>query len=52
VLPLVLMLRMTAIAWRRRRLFGKFVRSAPLVALLVLSWSAGECAGYLGAPAA
>ena len=52
VLPLVLMLRMTAIAWKRRRLFGKFVRSAPLVALLVLSWSAGECAGYLGAPAA
>jgi hypothetical protein len=47
VLPLVLVLRMATIAWERRRLFGKFVRAAPLTALLLVSWSIGECAGYL-----
>jgi len=47
LLPALLFLRMAATAWQRRRHFGKFVRSAPLVALLACSWSAGECVGYI-----
>jgi len=47
LLPLLIMSRMTATIWKRRRLFGKFVSAAPLTALLTCSWSAGECVGYL-----
>ena len=47
LLPLILMLRMAATAWRRRRHFGKFVSASPLVALLTCCWSAGECVGYI-----
>ena len=47
LLPPLLLLRMAAIAWKRRRHFGKFVRAAPLAAILTCGWSAGECAGYL-----
>ena len=49
ILPLVLMGRIAATAWSRRRHFREFLRCAPLIALLTLCWSAGECAGYLGA---
>ena len=49
LLPLVTLQRIAGIAWRRRRHFGKFLRAVPLIALLSSSWSAGECAGYLGA---
>jgi Glycosyl transferase family 2 len=49
VLPLVMMQRMAAIAWRRHRRFGKFLRATPIIALLSCCWSAGECLGYLGA---
>jgi glycosyl transferase family 2 len=48
ILPLVMIERMALLAWQRRRRFGKFVRSLPLIVLLVCGWSAGECAGYLG----
>lgn len=46
-LPLVLTLRMASLARQRRRRFGKFLVAAPLALLLTMSWSAGECAGYL-----
>jgi hypothetical protein len=46
LLPAVLFLRMAVNAWKRRRL-ASFMAAAPLIALLTLSWSAGECAGYL-----
>lgn len=49
LLPFVTLLRIAAVSWRRRRRFGKFVRAMPLIALLSLSWSLGECLGYLGA---
>ena len=52
VLPVVMLLRMAALAWQRRRQFGKFVRAVPLIALLACAWSAGECVGYLGVRAA
>ena len=51
-LPFVMVERIALIAWRRRRRFGRFVRSLPLIVLLACAWSAGECAGYLSAPAA
>jgi hypothetical protein len=51
-LPFVMVERIALVAWRRRRRFGKFVRSLPLIVLLACAWSAGECAGYLSAPAA
>jgi glycosyl transferase family 2 len=47
LLPLVIMRRISAIAWQRRRNFGKFVRAAPLAALLSCGWSLGECMGYV-----
>jgi Glycosyl transferase family 2 len=51
ILPLVLMARIAATAWSRRRHFREFLRSAPLIALLTLCWSVGECTGYLAARA-
>src|SRR5262249_42941303 len=51
ILPLVLMARIAITAWTRRRRFREFLRCAPLVALLTLCWSVGECAGYLAARA-
>jgi hypothetical protein len=47
LLPLVMMQRMALTAWKRRRLFGKFVKAAPLAALLSCGWSIGECVGYI-----
>lgn len=49
LLPPLLLLRMASTAWKRRRHFGKFVGAAPLAALLLCGWSAGECAGYVAA---
>ncbi len=48
ILPMVLLLRMAGTARERRRHWGKFVRAAPLIALLTLVWSVGEFVGYLG----
>ena len=47
LLPGVLMLRMTVTAWKRRRHFGKFLRSCHLIFILLISWSLGECVAYL-----
>ena len=52
LLPLIIMQRMAATAWKRRRHFGKFCSAAPLIALLTCSWSVGECVGYLASIAA
>jgi hypothetical protein len=49
ILPVLLFFRTAAAAWQRRRHLRKFAGAAPLVALLLCAWSAGECAGYLGA---
>jgi hypothetical protein len=51
ILPLVLMARIAGTAWSRRRHFRQFLRCAPLIALLTLCWSVGECAGYVAARA-
>lgn len=47
VLPLVLTARIGMTAWKRRRLFARFVRSIHLVVTLQISWSLGEGLGYL-----
>ena len=47
LLPAILMLRMTLMAWKRQRHFGKFLRALHLIALLQICWSLGEGAGYL-----
>ncbi len=47
LLPLVLTARIASTAWKRRRLFGPFLRSFHLVAILQMSWSLGEGLGYL-----
>ena len=47
LLPLVLTARIASTAWKRRRLFGPFLRSVHLVAILQMSWSLGEGSGYL-----
>lgn len=47
LLPGILMLRMTVTAWKRRRHFGKLLKSCHLIFLLLISWSLGECVGYL-----
>ena len=49
VLPVVLLARMASTAWTRRARFGKFMTALPLIVLLLISWSLGEGAGYLGA---
>jgi len=47
-LPTLLLTRMTVNVFRKRSSVGAFLRSLPLSALLVASWSCGEMAGYLG----
>jgi hypothetical protein len=48
-LPVVLIGRMAGTARQRGRHFGKFLSSVPLIAALLVSWAAGEGAGYLAA---
>ncbi len=45
-LPLLLVGRGAATAWKRRR-FGKFLKLLPYIVLLQAAWSLGEMAGYL-----
>lgn len=49
-LPMVIMMRVTREVLRRRRHVGRFVRTAPLVALFSVIWSVGELVGYLTGP--
>ena len=49
-LPMVIMMRVTREVLRRRRHVGRFVRTAPLVALFSVIWSVGELVGYLAGP--
>lgn len=44
-LPLLMLARMTLMAWRKRRTLGAFVEALPLIAALSLSWSYGEFIG-------
>lgn len=46
-LPVVILVRMTVMAWKKKRTWGAFAKALPLTASLVLSWSCGEFVGYL-----
>jgi hypothetical protein len=48
-LPVLMLTRMTLMAWRKRRTMGAFFKAFPLTAALIVSWSWGELIGYLTA---
>lgn len=45
-LPALMLVRMTMLAFKKRRTFGHFVRALPLTAILLVYWSFGEFIGY------
>ena len=45
--PLLIMARMSLMAFRKRRTFGPFLRVLPLTTLLTVGWVCGELTGYL-----
>ena len=47
LIPGVLLLRAGADAWRKRRLFDKWIRCLPLSIALNTAWACGEAVGYL-----
>lgn len=46
-LPVLMMARMTLMAWKKRRTFGAFLKAMPLTSALAVSWSCGEWVGYV-----
>jgi len=46
-LPVLLLARMTAMAWKKQRRLAPFLKALPLTAMLLVSWSLGELAGYV-----
>jgi hypothetical protein len=46
-LPLLLLARMTAMAWKKRRKLAPFLKALPLTSMLLISWALGELAGYV-----
>jgi hypothetical protein len=46
-LPLLMLTRMSLMAWKKRRTWGAFVKAFPLTAMLIVSWSWGEFIGYV-----
>ena len=46
-LPLLMLTRMTLMAWKKRRTWGAFVKAFPLTAALIVTWSVGELMGYI-----
>jgi hypothetical protein len=46
-LPVLMLTRMTMMAWNKRRTWGAFVRAFPLTAMLIVTWSLGEFMGYI-----
>jgi hypothetical protein len=45
-LPVLMIGRMTLMAFRKRRTFGAYLKALPLTTALVVSWSCGELTGY------
>jgi hypothetical protein len=46
-LPVLMLARMTVMAFRKRRSFGAYLKALPFTTALVVSWSCGELTGYL-----
>jgi hypothetical protein len=47
VLPALLLARMTAMAFAKRRRLAPFLKVLPLTGMLLVSWALGELAGYV-----
>lgn len=52
LLPAVLLFRMTGRVMKKKRTVSAFVKAFPLTAIMTISWSWGEFAGYLASLAA
>jgi hypothetical protein len=50
LLPLLLLLRMTATVMRKGRNRGAFIRAVPYTIMLLVAWSIGELTGYFTNP--
>ena len=50
LLPVVKVLRVAREAVSRGRYIGALLRSIPMISILAISWSIGECVGYLTGP--
>ncbi len=46
-LPVLLLLRMSILAFKKRRTFVPFLKALPLTAILLVSWACGEFMGYV-----
>jgi hypothetical protein len=46
-LPVLLLARMTAMAWKKRRTLAHFLKALPITSILLVSWALGELAGYV-----
>ncbi len=46
-LPILMMARMTGMAWQKRRTMKAFLKAFPLTCALAVSWSCGEWVGYV-----
>lgn len=47
LLPVLMMTRMTLMAWKKRRTVRAFLKAFPLTCALAVSWSCGEWTGYV-----
>jgi hypothetical protein len=47
LLPVLMMARMTLMAWKKRRTMTAFLKAFPLTCALAVSWSFGEWIGYV-----
>jgi hypothetical protein len=46
-LPILMIARMTLMAWKKRRTMAAFLKALPLTIALAVSWSCGEWMGYV-----
>lgn len=46
-LPMLMIVRMTKTAWKKRRTMNAFLKALPLTGALAISWSCGEWVGYM-----
>lgn len=46
-LPMLMIARMTLMAWRKRRTMKAFLKALPITCALAVSWSCGEWVGYV-----
>ena len=50
LVPLLMLQRIAARVWEKRRYRARFLSCVPLLMIFLIAWSAGECAGYILGP--